>query len=200
MKYIYAFTVFLLVTSSLFAQEKIDLKKDTILTEVFSTREIKGLETIVDYADKIVLLNTDTKDISYGYHLFIEKMSIAENKNEIFKVDGVKDKNTFFKNLDKNTFNAIWLKPTSINGKKTSNNDYRLLDITTIKSFGEYLKKVGAEDGYYAYFYKSISNIGSLTLDDALFFYAKHKDFDFDIPKNRLWAAIFVLTREYPEK
>ena len=50
-----AIVSFLLATSQLLSQKGIDLTSDKSLTKVFNETEIKGLELMIQYVDKMVL-------------------------------------------------------------------------------------------------------------------------------------------------
>jgi len=60
----------------------------------------------------------------------------------------------------------------------------------------DYLEEVGKEDSYFQGIYKNFENVGGFSAGDAGWFPRNHSIFDFTIPKNRLWAVIYILSME----
>ena len=56
-------------------QNQVDLTADKLLTETFNKNEIKGLETMVDYVDRMVMKKTNETEINKAYHHFFKLMS-----------------------------------------------------------------------------------------------------------------------------
>ena len=62
----------------------------------------------------------------------------------------------------------------------------------------DYLQRIGEEDDYYKSEKETIKMAGGLAPTTKAWFLKNHTEFDFTIPKNRLWATIFILAIEEP--
>ena len=63
-------------TSQLSSQTKIDLTSDKSLTKVFNQSEIKGLESMIEFVDNMVLNKGNGADINEAYHLYFEEIAL----------------------------------------------------------------------------------------------------------------------------
>ena len=61
-----------------------------------------------------------------------------------------------------------------------------------------YMEKLGKTDDYFKEWQEIISVAGSISAGMAIWFPVHHHKFNFNIPKYRLWAAIFLLSIEEP--
>ncbi|MFK5973721.1 MAG: hypothetical protein QM485_10625 [Flavobacteriaceae bacterium] len=59
-----------------------------------------------------------------------------------------------------------------------------------------YIEEVGKDDPYFKKLCKEFETIGNLSASSGSWFPKNHANFDFNIPKNRLWATIYLLGRE----
>ncbi|MBC8770425.1 hypothetical protein H4O18_20690 [Arenibacter sp. BSSL-BM3] len=190
---------FLLATSQLWSQNGIDLRSDKSLTKVFTDTEIKGLESMIQYVDDLVLDNGNRTGANETYHLFFEK--IAKTPEYIVPFEE-NVKYQFLKSLDTAQFAAVWTFNDHIDLITYRDSIYRNLDnITTLElkpfsKYMDYLEEIGKEDPYFKSLRKLMSDVGNLSAYSAYWFTENHSKFDFNIPKNRLWAAIYLLTRE----
>jgi hypothetical protein len=60
----------------------------------------------------------------------------------------------------------------------------------------DYLATPGENDEFYKELHESIKIAGDISPSSATWFPVNHKDFDFEIVKNRLWSAIYLLRME----
>ena len=188
-----------MATSQLWSQNGIDLRSDKSLTKVFTDTEIKGLESMIQYVDDLVLDNGNKTGANEAYHLFFEE--IAQTPEYIVPFEE-NVKYQFLKSLDTAQFGAVWAFNDHIDLITYRDSIYRNLDnITTLElkpfsKYMDYLEEIGKEDPYFKSLRKLMSDVGNLSAYSAYWFPENHSKFDFNIPKNRLWAAIYLLTRE----
>jgi len=197
---------FLLATSQICCQKRIDLTRDKSLTKVFNETEIQGLESIIQFADNMVLNRNGKTDANEAYHLYLEEMALfndeIENppKDNLSFEENVKYK--FLESLDSCVFSAIWRFDTHMPMIRYKDSTYRNLDNFTTLSikpyskYMDYLEEVGKNDSYFKSLRRDMENAGGISAGSAYLFTKNHANFDFNIPKNRLWAAIFLLCRE----
>ena len=62
----------------------------------------------------------------------------------------------------------------------------------------DYLEKIGKDDPFFKKVREDYENIGNLSASLYPLFPKGHSNFDFNIPKNRLWATIYLLRIEEP--
>ncbi|WP_419211918.1 hypothetical protein ACNR9Q_14375 [Maribacter sp. X9] len=190
---------FLITTTQLWNQKKIDLTSDESLTKIFNQTEIKGLESMVRYVDNMVLNRKNETDINKAYHLFFEE--IAQSKEYIVPFEEI-EKYKFLENLDSIQFATIWNFAYHIDMISTGDTIYRNLDnfkmlnIKPYSKYMDYLKVIGKDDAYFKSLQQEFEGAGNLMQDSAEWFPKNHTKFDFNIPKNRLWAAVYLLRRE----
>ena len=70
------------------------------------------------------------------------------------------------------------------------------MDLSRSGRYVDYLEKIGGEDAYYKSVKESLEAAGAFTASIAASFLKIHNELDFTIPKNRLWAAIYILRIE----
>ncbi len=105
--------------------------------------------------------------------------------------------------MDASTFNAIWTFEPPIESVITYKDtvyrnlaDFKELRILPESKYMDYMKVVGKEDSYFKSLRELIDAVGNISAATAFQFPRDHANFDFNIPKNRLWAAVFLLTQE----
>jgi len=190
---------FLLATTQLWSQKKIDLTSDESLINVFNETEIKGLESMIQYVDDMVLNRENETDINKAYHLFFEE--IARSKEYIVPFEEI-EKYKFLESLDSIQFATIWNFAYQMDMINTGDTIYRnldnfkMLDIKPYSKYMDYLKVIGKDDSYFKYLQQEFEGAGNLMQDSSEWFPKNHTNFDFNIPKNRLWAAVYLLRRE----
>ena len=190
---------FLITTTQLLSQKNIDLASDESLTNIFNQTEIKGLESMIQYVDNMVLNRENETDVNKAYHLFLEE--IAQSKEYIVPFEETA-KYKFFESLDSIQFATLWNFSYHIDMINTGDTIYRnldnfkMLDIKPYSKYMDYLKVIGKDDAYFKSLQQEFEGAGNLMQDSAEWFPKNHTNFDFNIPKNRLWAAVYLLRRE----
>jgi hypothetical protein len=193
------FLALLLTITQLYSQKKIDLSSDQSLTKIFNETEIEGLESMVRFVDNMVLKTTNEDSPSKAYHHYFEE--IAKNPEYVVLFKEVV-KYQFLKSLDSAQLALAWDFNQNAGVFKYRDSLYRnpnfitFLDLKPFSKYMYYLKEVGKEDAYFKSLQQEFEEAGNLIQDSSEWYVNNHKVFDFDIPKNRLWAAIYLLHRE----
>ncbi|NKI25248.1 hypothetical protein HCG49_01570 [Arenibacter sp. 6A1] len=199
MKIILIISLALLTIPPILGQENLDLRSDGLISKTFSEKEIQGLESMVRYVDNLVTKGKNQPDINNAYHLFFEKIAQSTEYNVPIKET---EKYQFLKNLDSVQFSVVWRFVTDINMLSIRDTVYRNLDnfpqlvIKPFSIYMDYLEEVGKEDSYFNVLQKNFEAAGGFSAGDAYWFPRNHSAFDFTVPKNRLWAVIFILRME----
>lgn len=189
----------LLTIPPILCQEKLDLRSDVLISKTFSEKEIEGLESMVQYVDNMVTNGKNEPNINNAYHMLFEKIAQSTRYNVPFKET---EKYQFLKGLDSVQFSAVWRFETDLDMLSIRDTVYRNLDTfpqLVIKPFSiymDYLEEVGKENSYFKGIQKNFENVGGFSAADAAWFLRNHSVFDFTIPENRLWGAIYVLGME----
>ncbi|CAZ98556.1 hypothetical protein [Zobellia galactanivorans] len=193
---------FLLATSQLLSQKKIDLTSDKALTKVFNETEIQGLESMIKYVDDMVLNRENTTEANKAYHLYFK--DIAQTQEYIVPFEE-NPKYEFLESLDSIQFSSIWTFDYHYNTINKGDTVYRnledikLLSVSTTSKYMDYLEEIGKEDPFFNNLHRDFVNIGNVSAGTYnMFFIKRLTNFDFNIPKNRLWAAICLLGMEEP--
>jgi hypothetical protein len=190
--------LFLLATSQLLSQKGIDLASDKCLSKVFNETEIKGLELMVLFVDDLVFENTNEIRPDRAYHRYFEE--IAQSQEYIPFEENMKYQ--FLKSLDSAQFATTWAFSHNVGVFTYRDSIYRnpdffsILVIKPYSKYMDYLEEVGKEDSYFKSLRKQMDDVGNISASSAYWFPQNHANFDFDIPKNRLWAAILLLNTE----
>jgi len=200
MKKIIIIVSLLLATSQLLSQKGIDLTSDKALTKVFNETEIQGLESMIQYVDDMVLNRENTTDANEAYHLYFK--DIAETQEYIVPFEE-KLKYEFLKSLDSIQFSSIWIFDNRYKTRSTGDTVYRNLEdikVLSVKStskYMDYLEDIGKEDPFFKNLHRDFVNILNASASTYhILFIEKLMDFDFNIPKNRIWAAVCLLSKE----
>lgn len=194
----------IIITIPLFSfQWKVNLQSDKQLNEIFSKSEIKEIEKMVSYVDSMVLKNSDTSDINEAYHQFLEKLNQTIQDSSKFLVPFDEEKKyQFLESLDSTIFNEFWqmgnfVKISRYKGTIYHDLDgYKYLDLHPFGRFTEYLEKLGEEDEFYQALSEHIKISSDISSGLSIWFPANHEKFDFNLPKNHLWAAVYILRIE----
>ncbi len=195
---------FLLTGIFFSCNNKFDLKSDKLLTETFNKKEIKGLESMVNYVDLMVLERTNETEINKAYHHFFDQSSRTLKDSSKFLVPfNENEKYEFLENMDTSVYNAIWEMGTTKGARYKGTwygdlENFKNLELRSVGGYMEYLKKLGQTDEFYKTLHKNITMAGGMPASTAIWFSENHNNFDFNIPKNRLWAAIYILRIEEP--
>lgn len=193
----------LIVAFTLFScQSGIDLKSDKHLAEVFTDNELKEIEKMISYVDDRVVEQTDNRDINEAYHQFLDEMDQSLNKLGLFEPFEDEEKFLFFESIDSIVFNDIWYIGNHLRYAKYKDSIYHNLDnykymgLRISGRYINYLEKIGKNDEYYKFVKEDIVMAGGISPSSVARFLWKHNEFDFTIPKNRLWAVVFILSIE----
>ncbi|SHI57612.1 hypothetical protein [Pseudozobellia thermophila] len=200
------FLLLLLAVPQGFCQKGIDLGGDKLLIEIFNPSQIQGLESIVRYVDHRVLEGRDTADANEAYHLFLEEMALFNDKAAKPPGDKVpfqeEEKYKFLEAVDASLFNAVWkfedhsgvlrYKDTVYRNLK----NFKSLKLRPFGKYMDYMGEIGKNDPYFLSLRKQMGDVGNLSAGSAYGFVKNHANFDFNVPKNRLWAAIYLISIE----
>ena len=188
-----------LTIPTVLSQEHLDLKGDESISKIFNLSEIKGLESMVYYVDSMVVKERDEAKIDRAYHRFFDSIAQSTKYQPPLQEN---EKYQFLNSLDSIQFGAVWRYNTDSGIIRTRDTVYRNLDNfieLTIKPYGkymDYLEEVGKQDPYFKKLHYHFEAVGNLSAGDYYWFLKNHSLFDFAIPKNRLWAVVFILRME----
>ncbi len=179
------------------------LDSDKNLREVFTEGEIKEIEKMVAYVDSTVLSLTKEEDINSAYHAYLNRTNQQLRDSSKFLVPfEEEEKYRFFESLDSVVFNEFWHindKVKMVYYKSTEYRDlegFKTLSLKPVGRYMEYLKKTGEEDEFYKSIHENIDIAGDVSASAVAAFAMNHQHLDFDVPKNRLWAAVYLLRIE----
>ena len=193
---------FLLATTQLLSQKGIDLTSDKALTKVFNETEIQGLKSMIKYVDDMVFNRENTTDANEAYHLYFKDIAQTQEYIVAFEENL---KYEYLESLDSIQFSSIW---TFDNHYKTINTgdtvyrnleDIKVLSVSSTSKYMDYLENIGKEDPFFKNLHRDFVNIGNVSASTfGILFIERLTSFDFNMPKNRLWAAICLLRTEEP--
>lgn len=196
--------LFGVVVFTLFScQTKFDLQSDKDLNEVFTENEVREIEKMIDYVDDRVVDITGNKDIEQAYHQLLDKIDqTMQDSAQFFVPFEDEEKYQFLEGLDTTVFNEFWYMNNHIRSAIYKDSIYKDLDnfktlnLRHIGRYSDYLKKIGKDDAYYQSLRENLNKAGGLSPTIVASFLKMHNEFDFAIPKNRLWATVFILSIE----
>jgi len=172
------------------------------LNQVFSRNEVKEIEKIVSYVDQLVLSDSDIQDIDLAYHHYIERIKQSTIDGHSFVPVSDEEKYLFFESLDSTVFNEIWLLGNQVRMVRYNDSIYhnlegfQTLDLNYDGRFLKYLELLGENDEFFKMAYESMEITGGMNPTLFVTFLMEHEQFDFTISRNRLWAAVFILSIE----
>lgn len=203
MKKIIILPIFVLAIINISCQGSFNVNSDDNIQNIFDKNEINDLNSIVKFVDKLILSKSNETDIELAYHDYFESLSeTIKNDSKIPSAFNEKEKYTFLESLDKSTFNEFFRIRTQLKNVRykdtvlTNVDNVKLLKINLSGKFMIYLEKNGETDEFYKKLHESIEVAGDLPPSFATWFPLNHKDFDFQLTKNRLWAAVYLLRME----
>ena len=186
-------------------QSRVDLKSDKHLNQLFSDNEVKEIKKMIHYVDDRVIEKTGNNDIEQAYHQLLDKINQTMQDSSKFLVPfEEEEKYKFLESLDPTVFKEFWYMGNHI--RKTMYKDsiyedldnYKYLDLRHEGRFSDYLERIGEDDAYYCSVKETLDIAAGLAPSIVASFLKMHKEFDFTIPKNRLWATVFILSIEEP--
>ena len=184
-------------------QSKFDLKSDKQLNEIFTDKEISEIDKMISYVDDIVVEQTGNRDINEGYHQLLDKQlqSMDDGSSYIIPIEE-EEKYKFLESVDSTVFNEFWYMGNHIRFAKYKDSvyqdldNYKYLSIKYRSKYKDYLEKIGENDSYYRSVKENLDLAGGVSPYIVFTFLNVHSEFDFNIPKNRLWATVFLLAIE----
>lgn len=184
-------------------QPKFNLKSDKHLTEIFTDNELKEIEKMIHYVDNMVIENTGNKDIEQAYHQLFDEIDKTMQDSSKFLVPFEEEqKYKFLQSLDIKVFNEFWTfrrVGKAMYQDSIYENGYQFLELSINGRYvADYLERIGKQDDYYKSEIETIKMAGGLAPTTKAWFLKNHSEFDFTIPKNRLWATVFILSIEEP--
>lgn len=184
-------------------QSKFDLKSDKHLNEIFTDKELAEIDKMISYVDDIVVEQTGITDINEAYHQMLDKqLQTLDDGTSYLMPFEEEEKYKFLESLDSTVFNAFWYMGNHIRYAKYKDSvyqdldNYKYLDIKYRSKYIDYLEKIGENDAYYRSIKEIFDLAGGLAPDIVVTFLNMQSEFDFTIPKNRLWATVFLLAIE----
>ena len=194
--------LFIIGVTLISCQPKFDLKADRHLAEVFTNSELAEIEKMISYVDDRVVELTNNRDINEAYHQLLSKIDVTMQDSSKFLVPFEEEqKYEFLQSLDTTVFNEFWTigrvrKAVYQDSIYENLDNYKTLDISGSGRYADYLERVGEDDAYYKSVKETLEAAGGLTPSIVASFLTMHNELDFTIPKNRLWATVFILRIE----
>ncbi len=182
-------------------QTKFDLKTDKHLTQVFTGNELQEIQKMISYVDDRVVKLTNNRNINDAYHQLLDNIDKNMQDGSKFLVPfDEEEKYEFLQSLDTTVFNEFWTigrVRKAVYQDSIYEDGYQFLELNSSGRYvADYLEKIGKEDDYYKTEKETIELAGGLAPTIVAWFLKNHNEFDFTIPKNRLWATIFILRIE----
>ena len=184
-------------------QKRFNLQSDKELNEIFTESEINEIEKMIHYVDEGVIEITGNKDIEQAYHQLLDKLLQSIDDSSTYLVPFEEEKKfKFLESLDSKVFNEFWTigrVRKAVYQDSIYEDGYQFLELSINGRYvDDYLQRIGEEDDYYKSEKGTIKMAGGLAPTTKAWFLKNHTEFDFTIPKNRLWATIFILAIEEP--
>ena len=181
-------------------QPKFDLQSDKHLTEIFTKNELKEIEKMIIYVDDMVVEKSGERDINEAYHHLLDQTMQDSSKYLVpFKEE---EKYEFLESLDTKVFNEFWTfrrVGKAMYKDSIYENGYQFLELSINGRYvADYLERIGKQDDYYKSEIETMKMAWGLAPTTIAWFLKNHNEFDFTIPKNRLWATVFILSIEEP--
>lgn len=199
-KFLLLFTIGFALLS---CQSKFDLKSDKHLTEIFSNNELFEIQKMISYVDDRAVELVGTEDINEAYHQLLNQIDdTLQNTSKFYVPFEEEEKYEFLKSLDPTVFSEFWTMSNHVQKAIYQDSiyenldNYITLDLTRNGRYVDYLAKAGDENGFYTSVRETLELAGGITPSIVALFLKRHKAFNFTIPKNRLWVAIFILRIE----
>ncbi len=189
-----------LISIQCFAQSSEKLIIDETAKTIFTATELKGIGEMIRYVDDAVSNSVDATDINQAYHAFFDQLGEFVKKGEIYPSlfkDSIKFE--YLETIDKTAFDAIWRIDDSVRKIRykdsilTDVHGFKILEINIQGKYLNYLKAIGKTDSYYESVYNTFEIAGDMPIATHAWFPMHHKEFDFSLFKDRLWATVLLL-------
>ena len=203
MKKIAFLLIIVLAIINISCQNRFTVKNDENIQNLFSEEEMTEINSIVRFVDNKMLSKSNQKNVDLAYHEYFELLSKKIKEDSLIpSAFGEEERFSFLESLDENTFNEIFwirnqLKKVRCKDTILTNIDnVRLLKLRSTGRFMDYLEITGQSDEFYKKLHEFIKIAGDIPSSIAIWFPMNHKQFDFKITKNRLWASVYLLRME----
>lgn len=184
-------------------QDKTSMESDKYLNETFTKMEIVEIEKMISYVDYMVLSIAETTDINQAYHIFLDSLDKTIQDSSKFLVPfAEEEKYRFLGSIDSTVFKEFWHTDNHVNMVKYKDtiykdlNGYKLLTLSSVGRYNDYLELIGTTDEFYKSLEDMIQLTGDIPTGTVMWFPGNHENFDFTIPKNRLFVAVYILRIE----
>lgn len=173
---------------------------DETAKTIFSPNELNGIEKMISFVDSLILDNTKTTDINQGYHNYFENLNIYLSEGPMIPAllkDTAKFK--FMETLDEDVFSAIWRMDDYVRMAKYKDSilsdlhGFKMLELNLAGKYMIYLKETGKRDSLYSFIYNNIEASGDISPSIVGWFLTNRQKLDYNLFKDRLWAAVFLL-------
>ena len=203
MKKIIFLPILVLAIINISCQDSFTVKNDENIQELFTTKEINDINSIIKFVDNKMIAKSNEKNVDLAYHSYFDSLSkTIKEDSKIPSAFEEEEKFSFLESLDKNSIEQIFRIKTKIEKVKykdkilTNVENVKLVNLNSTGKFMNYLEKIGETDEFYKKLHESIEIAGDLPPSFATWFPVNHKEFDFKVTKNRLWASVYLLRME----
>ena len=188
-------------------QSSLKLESDKCLTEVFTSNELKDIQSMINYVDSAVIAFSGNSNVKEAYpeylNRYFESFANVTKENDarilLFNSD---EKYAFLESLDQNVFESFWRFNSHYEKLWDSKRDTLLEDVDYIRDlclnisgkYIKYLECVGKEDADFKALYEHFRSMGDIS--PIAFQLHKHENFDVNSLKYRLLTVVFILRIE----
>lgn len=194
--------VMTLALGMLTCQAQSVLEPDRYLSEVFTKQEIVEIEKMVRYADNRMAMLTGETDFARAYHVFFDRLAQSQASGGKWLIPFCDDeKYAFIESLDTTVAKEFWRITSTMRSARYQGKTYRNLEnFRSLRlNHGRYLNYIeywANEDPFFQEVVAGIEVSGDFPTSQVAYFPTQHHKFDFEVPRYRLWAAVFVLSLE----
>ncbi len=178
-----------------------NIKYSAVFEKTFSSEEKDALYELIYFVDDYVLDYSNETNIENAYHSYFNDI----NKIEILKREPLIPDTIKYKFLGQPKRNVLEMiiQIDSV-AQSIRYKDSLYTNVENIISFSlypkgnfyNYLYKIGKTDEKYADLANKLSAMGGMPPGPAIWFPQNHRQFNFNIMKDRLWAAIFIMNMQ----
>lgn len=162
-----------------------NIQSDKTITKIFNQKEMKNIQALIDYSDKLVFSKTNENEINKAYHQYFDMLRDSMfNNNTVIPID-IDERLAFLEDLDAKTINEFWL---------IMKDEKHPVNLNINGKFMEYLKNIGETDSAYYNFYDNFLAMGDITTSQVILFLSNNDDIDFSEAKHRILAMICLFS------
>lgn len=169
------------------------------INKYFNAAELKELNEIVSFVDNAILDSVHIDGINQAYHYYIDSIAPRPKAEPAFDQNL---KYSFLFSLDQDLFNKIWHKDTTSSRVWTRDTvlyyppGYISIELKGTGPFIDLIEEWGLTDDYYKHVHQNINETGTISPTVVAVFFKQSAQLDFNDVRNRLWAAILLLSLE----